>query len=110
MDVVEQRMQAIARWKGRRGERVGWLALFAACFWCLYPQTICRRADTSQGTSSQQDQCERADLVLPLCVGIWRSGHGRRWLQEHFQRDFVDIETYVDWIGEATRFGGTKAF
>ena len=50
--------------------------------------------------------CEYRDVVLPLCCGVFESVEGVDWLQEQFDRSFVDIETFFDWLGEGTRFGG----
>ncbi|KAK1085272.1 hypothetical protein LTR33_002198 [Friedmanniomyces endolithicus] len=39
MDVIQQRTSSISRWRGAKHARKGWLAPYAACFWCLNPQT-----------------------------------------------------------------------
>lgn len=93
----------------RRGESKGgqWLQPYSACFWCLNPQSICQRA--SGGVREQGERCEEADVVLPLCFGVFRRSTGAGWLSERFGRGFQDMESYFDWLGEESEFGGGKA-
>jgi len=110
-EVQEQRQAAIRRGQQRRQLRPGgWLAPYSACYRCLNPQTICPRAERRHDDGRpQQVECVGRDVVLPLCYGIWKSIDGRQWLQQHFQRAFLSIEEYLNWIGESSRFGGDTA-
>jgi superfamily II DNA helicase RecQ len=89
----------------QRGRR--WISPYTACFWCLNPQSVCRRADPELRGDGQH--CEDKDVVLPLCYGIFHSPGGPRWLEERFGRRFGDIDAFFDWLGEESRFGGMKA-
>ncbi|KAK0952217.1 hypothetical protein LTR91_018714 [Friedmanniomyces endolithicus] len=92
MDVIQQRTSSISRWRGAKHARKGWLAPYAACFWCLNPQTVCRRAETWLEASQGKMDVD-----------------GRRWLLQHFHREFDNMDAYFDWIGEGTQFGGGRA-
>ncbi|KAK3113149.1 hypothetical protein LTR53_009833, partial [Teratosphaeriaceae sp. CCFEE 6253] len=88
--------------KGRR-----WLRPYTACFCCLSPQSVCRRADPE--TSDERDTCEDKDVVFPLCYGIFKSAQGGQWLYDHFGRHFDSVAGYFDWLGEESVFGGGRA-
>lgn len=60
-------------------------------------------------TGNDTGVCEHKDVVLPLCFGIFESVGGADWLKEQFGREFSDIETYFDWLGESTQFGPGSA-
>jgi len=103
-DVFHERKQARIRHesKGRK-----WLQPYTACFWCLNPQSICHRAS---GEANEQDnRCREPDVVLPLCYGIFLHATGADWLSERFDRQFRDIESFFDWLGEECDFGGGRA-
>ena len=93
-----------ARQKGQ--EKGGWIRAYHACFWCLNPQSICGRADPESGVKS----CRFHDMVLPLCYGQFHKPEGRQWLARQFdKRDFIDLDGFLSWCGQGTRFGGGKA-
>ena len=102
-DVFRDRAQARQRHEGR-GRR--WLQPYTSCFWCLNPQSICQHAELSD---QDTDTCEHPNVVLPLCFGVYESLGGDRWLREHFGREFISVQSYFDWLGEETRFGGDRA-
>jgi superfamily II DNA helicase RecQ len=93
----------------RKYEAVGktWFKPFTACFWCCNPQSVCQRADI--GDEKQPKHCSDKDIVLPLCYGVFVSMHGSSWIQEQFGRYFPSIDTFFDWLGEETVFGGGSA-
>jgi hypothetical protein len=47
--------------------------------------------------------------VLPLCYRVFVSMHGISWIQEKFRRSFSSVDTFFDWLGEETVFGGGSA-
>jgi superfamily II DNA helicase RecQ len=102
-DVFRERAQARQRHEGR-GRR--WLQPYTSCFWCLNPQSICQRAELG---GQDAGTCEHPDIVLPLCFGVFESLGGDDWLRKHFGREFVTVQSYFDWLGEETRFGGDRA-
>ena len=103
-EVFQERDRARRRHE-QRGRR--WIAPYTACFWCLNPQSVCSRGDPQVGRDMQQ--CDDKDVVLPLCYGIFHGVRGHRWLTERFGRRFDGIETFFDWLGQESQFGGTKA-
>jgi Orsellinic acid/F9775 biosynthesis cluster protein D/Helicase conserved C-terminal domain len=82
-----------------------WIAPFAACYWCYNPQSVCHRADRSNGTP----HCRYPDLVMPLCYGIYRGSNSSEWLYEQFGKHFSDAAGFLRWTGQPTQFGGGKA-
>lgn len=80
----------------RRHEGKGktWFKPFTACFWCCKSQSVCRRADNSDG--KHKDGCSDKDVLLPLCYGVYVSMQGIRWLQERFGRPFPNIDSFFD--------------
>lgn len=84
-----------------------WFKPFTACFWCCNPQSVCQRADN--GDEKQNKHCIDKDVVLPLCYGIYVSMQGISWIQERFGRSFLSVDTFFDWLGEETNFGGGSA-
>jgi hypothetical protein len=40
--------------------------------------------------------CEYRDVVLLLCYSVFESVEGVDWLQEQFDRSFVNIEAFFD--------------
>lgn len=103
-EVIQERNKAQQRCKAKGR---GWLQPFTGCFWCLNPQSICQRAGL--GTKGDQGRCDHGDVVLPLCYGLFHSTFGSVWLREHFEREFPSKDSYFDWLGEETVFGGGKA-
>ncbi|KAK3684401.1 hypothetical protein LTR37_020307 [Vermiconidia calcicola] len=103
-DVFRQRDEARRRHKERGRE---WLQPYSACFWCWNPQSVCPRADFE--ANKQGQKCENGDVVLPLCYGMYERTGSYGWLQQCFGRDFENRESYLDWLGEASSFGGGKA-
>ena len=93
----------------RKHEAAGktWFKPFTACFWCCNPQSVCQRANI--GDEKQHNHCIDKDIVLPLCYGIFVSMHGISWMQEKFGRSFSSVDTFFDWLGEETVFGGGSA-
>ncbi|KAM0714670.1 hypothetical protein Q7P37_003050 [Cladosporium fusiforme] len=89
------------------GEGRTWMKPFTACFWCCNPQSICQRA--GKGGGKQNGDCSDKDVVLPLCYGIYGSILGGQWLLERFERSFSSIDSFFDWLGEETTFGGGSA-
>nr|XP_023922639.1 uncharacterized protein LOC112034089 [Quercus suber]POE97743.1 atp-dependent dna helicase tlh1 [Quercus suber] len=84
-----------------------WLDAYSACFFCLNPQGVCSRANVSVPATSS---CEDGDVVLPLCYGAFvGSSYGPRWFAEHFQQHFTEVDSFLDWIGQPTQFGGGPA-
>ena len=47
--------------------------------------------------------------MLPLCYGIFCGVKVEQWLYERFKRRFEDIDKFLEWAGESTRFGGGEA-
>jgi len=47
--------------------------------------------------------------VLLLCYGIFLHAIGADWLSERFDRQFRDIKSFFDWLGEECDFGGGRA-
>ncbi|KAI7118429.1 hypothetical protein KC316_g18705, partial [Hortaea werneckii] len=86
-----------------------WIQPYKACFWCLNPQGICERASTRQGGRTEERSCEFADVVLPVCYGVWSRRGGRRWIEEEFGRKLDRVEEFMEWIGKTTEFGGGEA-
>ena len=84
-----------------------WLQPFAACFWCWNPQSVCPRADRDGNNGI--GKCKNGDVVLPLCYGVYERAGGRGWLHERFGREFESMDSYMDWLGEGSNFGGRKA-
>ena len=82
-----------------------WIAPYHACYWCYNPQAVCKRADPESDLQS----CVYADIVMPLCYGIFYGGGAQSWLQERFQRTFADIDDFLRWCGQGSTFGGGKA-
>lgn len=101
-----QEVVAAKREVRRQLERKGraWIQGYKACFWCLNPQKICRRAG---GEGKDAVGCEFPDVVLPICYGIWSQAGGRAWIEEEFKRRFEDTGEYMEWLGSAGEFGGT---
>ena len=93
----------------RKHEAAGktWFKPFTACFWCCNPQSVCQRADI--GDEKQPKHCSDKDIVLPLCYGVFVGLHGISWIQEKFGRSFSNVDTFFDWLGEETVFGGGSA-
>ncbi len=87
---------------GRRGP---WISPYHACYWCYNPQAICRRADPESDCQS----CLYADVVMPLCYGIFCGSSAEEWLLEQFQQRFRDVDEFLGWCGKPTSFGGGKA-
>jgi superfamily II DNA helicase RecQ len=102
--VIQERNKAQQRHKAKGRQ---WLRPFTGCFWCLNPQSVCQRAES--GGKGDQGGCEHSDVVLPLCYGLFYSIGGPLWLRKHFEREFVGIDSYFDWLGEESMFGGGKA-
>lgn len=102
--VIQERNKAQQRYK-EKGKR--WLQPFTGCFWCLNPQSICQRAEL--GTEGNQGRCEHSDVVVPLCYGLFDSIGGALWLRRYFERAFTSTDSYFDWLGEETVFGGGRA-
>jgi hypothetical protein len=46
---------------------------------------------------------------MPLCYGIFCGRRANPWLEEQFQHTFADVDEFLRWCGQATRFGGGKA-
>jgi hypothetical protein len=88
-----------------QGRGTPWISPYHACYWCYNPQAICQRADPENESGS----CYYADIVMPLCYGIFHGSNSDEWLLEHFQQRFDDIDDFLKWCGGATRFGGGKA-
>lgn len=86
-------------------QRAPWIAPYHACYWCYNPQAICPRADPE----SDCQRCAYADIVMPLCYGIFHSSNGPAWLAEQFQQGFEGADEFLRWCGQATSFGGGKA-
>lgn len=88
-----------------QGQGRPWIAPYHACYWCYNPQAVCQRADPESGCRS----CLHADIVMPLCYGIFHGGSASEWLMEHFQQRFEHVDDFLIWCGKATSFGGGKA-
>ena len=90
-----------------KGQAAGgaWIAPYHACYWCYNPQAVCRRAEPGSDCTS----CTYADIVMPLCYGIFHGSGGEEWLLEQFQQRFETIDEFLGWCGKATSFGGGKA-
>jgi superfamily II DNA or RNA helicase len=82
-----------------------WITPYHACYWCYNPQAVCQRADPESNCQS----CLYADIVMPLCYGIFHGGGAEQWLEEQFQRTFTDVDEFLKWCGQAASFGGGKA-
>ena len=94
-----------ARDRVKRQREGAWIAAFQACYWCYNPQSVCPRADPASGCQS----CAYADVVLPLCYGVFHGGGAEQWLLRQFQQRFRDVDEFLAWCGQATSFGGGKA-
>lgn len=94
-----------ARDRVKRQCEGAWIAAFQACYWCYNPQSVCPRADPASGCQS----CVYADIVMPLCYGIFYGGGAEQWLLGQFQQRFRDVDEFLAWCGQATSFGGGKA-
>jgi hypothetical protein len=88
-----------------QGQGRPWITPYHACYWCYNPQAVCQRADPESGCRS----CLYADIVMPLCYGIFHGGSAEEWLFEQFQRTFTDVHEFLGWCGQAASFGGGKA-
>ncbi|KFZ20411.1 hypothetical protein V501_00159 [Pseudogymnoascus sp. VKM F-4519 (FW-2642)] len=66
---------------------------------------ICQQADPESDCQS----CLYADIVMPLCYGIFCGSSAEEWLLEQFQQRFGDVDEFLRWCGRATSFGGGKA-
>ena len=82
-----------------------WIAPYHACYWCYNPQAVCQRADPG----STHQSCPYPDIVMPLCYGIFCGGLAGEWLEQQVQRGFTDVNEFLRWCGQPTRFGGCKA-
>lgn len=83
-----------------------WIAPFHACYWCYNPQAVCPRADPESGCQS----CVYADVVLPLCYGVFYTATGQPWFQGEFpQGAALSIDEFLQWCGQRAWFGGGKA-
>ena len=82
-----------------------WITPYHACYWCYNPQAVCQRADPESNCQS----CLYADIVMPLCYGIFHRGGAEQWLEEQSQRTFTDVHEFLRWCGQAASFGGGKA-
>jgi superfamily II DNA or RNA helicase len=82
-----------------------WIAGFQVCYWCYNPQSVCPRADPGSGCT----RCTYADIVMPLCYGVFQGTGAEQWLRGRFQRSFQDIEEFLEWCGQTASFGGGKA-
>jgi hypothetical protein len=70
-----------ARDRVKRQCEGAWIAAFQACYWCYNPQSVCPRADLASGCQS----CVYADIIMPLCYGIFYGGGAEQWLLGQFQ-------------------------
>ena len=87
-----------------------WIQPYKACFWCLNPQGICERASKRERERTEEERsCEFADVVLPVCYGVWSHSGGRRWIAEEFGRKFGRVEEFMEWIEKTSEFGGGEA-
>lgn len=82
-----------------------WIAEFHACYWCYNPQFVCQRADPK----SRHQSCKYADIVIPLCFGVFHREDSEQWFVKHFHQKFKDETEFLVWCGQATSFGGGKA-
>ncbi len=98
-DVFRARDRAKQQCKGP------WIAAFHACYWCYNPQFVCQRPDARSGHQS----CAYADIVMPLCYGVFHEEGGEQWLVKHFHQRFKDDTEFLVWCDQATSFGGGKA-
>jgi hypothetical protein len=87
------------------GQGRPWITAYHACYWCYNPQAVCPRADPASTCQS----CLYADIVIPLCYGIFCGSSAGEWLEEHFQQRFDNINDFLKWCGKPTSFGGGKA-
>lgn len=95
-----------ARRRAKEEARGGlWIAPYHACYWCYNPQAVCPRADPDSGCQS----CLYADVVMPLCYGVFDGAGAEQWLYEQFQQRFRDVDDFLAWCGQATSFGGGRA-
>ena len=84
----------------RNSPRKYWIKSYVACFMCLQPQSICRRAE--DGTT----KCQFPDLILPLCYGLYK--YNAQLLATNFEQRLWKTEVdFILWLGEATSLAGT---
>jgi hypothetical protein len=77
---------------------------FAACYMCLMPQTMCRRADPEAG-EQEADGCQYRDLVLPLCWGAFTTAAFRPIITKEFG-SFANSDEYMRALGGMGSLGG----
>lgn len=85
-------------------EGKGWIEKFVACYMCLMPQTMCRRADPETG-EQETNGCQYRDLVLPLCWGAFTTAALRSIITKEFG-SFVDSDEYMRALGGTGSLGG----
>lgn len=81
--------------------RMGWLAMFTACFKCGNPQPICPQ----QGSG----ECPYRDIVFPICYAVYQWEFFRKELQRVAERRFENENEYMMWLGEERLIHGLQA-